>query len=78
MPKEVTLNLSKDAPIPPCPLKGHQWGEIVHRPEVTWLAQWKDPITGEPKSVNSIINIANVAMPWSSCVLILRLREFDQ
>eukprot|EP00301_Raphidiophrys_heterophryoidea_P002534 c11182_g1_i3.p1 GENE.c11182_g1_i3~~c11182_g1_i3.p1 ORF type:complete len:668 (+),score=177.72 c11182_g1_i3:38-2041(+) len=50
-PEDVTLNLSKDAPIPECPVKGHSWGTIVHRPDVTWLAFWKNPISGEAKYV---------------------------
>lgn len=34
MPEDVTLNLSEGAPIPPCPIPGHKWGAIVHKPEV--------------------------------------------
>lgn len=48
--EDITLNLSKDAPIPPAP-KGHKWGEIIHDRDVEWLASWKDDITGKIKYV---------------------------
>jgi len=50
-PEDVTLNLGRDAPIPPCPFKGHDWGSIVHNQRVTWLACWRDPISDEYKYV---------------------------
>eukprot|EP01128_Nolandella_sp_AFSM9_P001837 TRINITY_DN12243_c0_g1_i1.p1 TRINITY_DN12243_c0_g1~~TRINITY_DN12243_c0_g1_i1.p1 ORF type:complete len:686 (-),score=204.63 TRINITY_DN12243_c0_g1_i1:134-2191(-) len=50
-PEDVTLNLDEDAPIPPCPVKGHKWGAIVHKHDVTWIATWKNSISGEPKYV---------------------------
>ena len=43
-PRDITLNLSADAPVPPCPLPGHSWKSVVHDPYVTWLAMWKDPV----------------------------------
>lgn len=42
MPEDITLNLGKKAPVPPCPLEGHKWGAIVHDDEKAWLAFWKD------------------------------------
>jgi hypothetical protein len=30
MPEDVTLNLSKDAPIPPVPIEGHKWGKVIY------------------------------------------------
>jgi len=43
-PRDVTLNLSEGAPVPPPPYPGQTWKEVVHNPFVTWLAFWKDPI----------------------------------
>jgi len=47
-PEDVTLNLGKDAKIPPT-LNGHKWGKIVHDRHAEWLASWKDMITGKTK-----------------------------
>lgn len=43
-PEDVTLNLSADAPIPKCPVPGHNWGNIVHNNEAYWIATWKDSL----------------------------------
>ena len=51
MPEDVTLNLSKKAPVPPCPVEGHVWGKIIHNNKVTWLAMWKENINGDTKYV---------------------------
>lgn len=50
-PEDITLNLSKDAPIPILPdfLQTHSWGKIVHNRKMEWLASWKDNITGKTK-----------------------------
>ncbi|MEO9295878.1 MAG: DNA topoisomerase I [Nitrososphaera sp.] len=45
-PQDVTLNLSKDAPVP----EG-QWAEIVHDQTSTWLATWMEKLTGKRKYV---------------------------
>ena len=50
MPEDVTINIGKEAKVP-APPKGHKWGEIIHNQEVSWVAAWKDTITGEPKYV---------------------------
>ena len=53
MPEDITLNLSKDAPIPKMQ-KGyekHKWGKIINDMNVEWLASWKDEITGKTKYV---------------------------
>ena len=47
---DVTLNLSKDAPIP-VPNDGGKWAAIVHEPNSYWLARWKCPITDKTKYV---------------------------
>jgi DNA topoisomerase-1 len=49
-PEDITLNLSKDAPIPTVE-KGHKWADIVHEKNSIWLASWKDEITGKTKYV---------------------------
>ncbi|KAG7697589.1 hypothetical protein KL950_003479 [Ogataea haglerorum] len=49
-PEDITLNLSKDAPIPPPP-EGHQWGEIKHDNTVAWLAMWRENVLGSVKYV---------------------------
>lgn len=51
-PEDITLNLSKDAPIPKINIKGnHKWGDIIHDRSVVWLATWKDEITGKNKYI---------------------------
>jgi len=49
-PKDIILNLSKDAPIPNSPL-GNKWGEIIHNPYVDWLASFPDNISGKTKYI---------------------------
>ena len=50
VPEDVTLNLSKGAPVPKTP-RGHAWGRIVYEKDARWLAKWKDPVTGVHKYV---------------------------
>lgn len=45
-PKDVTLNLGEDAPVP----QG-DWGKIVHDHDSTWLARWIDKLTEKEKYV---------------------------
>lgn len=47
---DITLNLSKDAPVPPAPAN-QKWGKIINDNTVEWLASWKDNITGKTKYV---------------------------
>ena len=49
-PEDVTINISKDSPIPEAP-EGHNWREIVHDPKVTWLAFWRENINESSKYV---------------------------
>ncbi|GJD06625.1 DNA topoisomerase 1 [Galdieria sulphuraria] len=51
MPEDITINIGEDAPVPECPIAGHRWGQIIHNNKVTWLAGWKDSITGGYKYV---------------------------
>ncbi|RKP06192.1 hypothetical protein THASP1DRAFT_7692, partial [Thamnocephalis sphaerospora] len=50
MPEQVTINIGKDATVPPPPA-GHQWGGVIHDNTVTWLATWKENINGSVKYV---------------------------
>ncbi|ONK70111.1 uncharacterized protein A4U43_C05F30370 [Asparagus officinalis] len=43
-PRDITINIGKDAPVPECPIPGERWKEIRHDNTVTWLAYWNDPI----------------------------------
>lgn len=49
-PEQVSLNLSKDAPVPKAPA-GHKWGAIVHDDTKTWLATWKENVNDSTKYV---------------------------
>ena len=49
-PKDIILNLSKDAPIPNS-FMGNNWGEIINNPYVDWLASYPDIITGKTKYI---------------------------
>lgn len=44
--KDVTLNLSPDAPIPPGDWAGREW-----RPAELWIARWTDKLSGKVKYV---------------------------
>lgn len=52
MPSDVTLNISKKY-APECINHGKpcKWGKIVENKDVTWIASWKHPITGESNYV---------------------------
>jgi DNA topoisomerase-1 len=50
MPCDVTINLSKDAPVPKLQ-HDMKWGEVIHDSSVIWLASWKEEITGKNKYV---------------------------
>lgn len=50
-PKDIMLNLSRDAEVPPCPIPGASWGQIVHNHSVGWIAGWMEEITGHNKYV---------------------------
>jgi DNA topoisomerase-1 len=50
-PEDITINLSKDAPIPKPNISGHNWGKVIHDKSVIWLVSWKDEITGKNKYI---------------------------
>ncbi|KAJ5601108.1 hypothetical protein N7510_010642 [Penicillium lagena] len=49
-PEQITINIGKDAPVPPPPA-GHRWKEVKHDQEGTWLAMWQENINGNYKYV---------------------------
>ena len=49
MPEDVTINISKDSPIPEPNLEGHKWGKVIHDKNVIWLASWNDTISNKTK-----------------------------
>lgn len=53
----ITINIAENAPIPICPLNGHNWGEVVHKHDVTWLCSYKDD-TINPNSTHKYIFLA--------------------
>ena len=50
IPEDVTINLSKDAPIPKPNVEG-KWNSVIHDQSVIWLASWKEEITGKNKYI---------------------------
>lgn len=50
-PEDITINIGSDDEVPVCPISGHEWGNVVHKRDVTWLCGWKDTITGGSKYV---------------------------
>lgn len=52
-PEDITINIGKESPIPEIPsfYPNHNWQTIIHNQYVTWLASWKDDITGKTKYV---------------------------
>ena len=49
-PEDITINISKDDPVPNPP-EGHKWKGIVHNHNDVWLAKWDDSITSRPKYI---------------------------
>lgn len=50
LPEQITLNIGKEATVPPPP-QGHKWKEIKHDKTGTWLAMWQENINGNYKYV---------------------------
>ncbi|PWZ02047.1 DNA topoisomerase I [Testicularia cyperi] len=50
-PGDITINHSSDHPIPRPPPGMGDWGEVVEKKDVTWLAYWKENINGMYKYV---------------------------
>lgn len=49
-PEQITINIGKEAQVPPAP-KGHNWKEVKHDQEGTWLAMWQENINNAYKYV---------------------------
>ncbi|KAJ5573425.1 uncharacterized protein N7459_007852 [Penicillium hispanicum] len=49
-PEQITINIGKEATVPPPP-QGHNWKEVKHDQEGTWLAMWQENINGNYKYV---------------------------
>ncbi|XP_027127242.1 DNA topoisomerase 1 isoform X1 [Coffea arabica] len=63
-PRDITINIGKDAPIPECPIRGERWKEIRHDNTVTWLAFWNDPIN--PKEFKYVFLAASSTLKGQS------------
>jgi DNA topoisomerase-1 len=49
-PEQVTINIGKEATVPPPP-QGHKWKLVKHDKEGTWLAMWQENVNGNYKYV---------------------------
>lgn len=49
-PEQITINIGKEATVPPPP-EGHNWKEVRHDKEGTWLAMWQENVNGNYKYV---------------------------
>ncbi|KAF4555804.1 DNA topoisomerase 1 [Elsinoe fawcettii] len=49
-PEQVTINIGEKATVP-APPQGHNWKEVKHDHEGTWLAMWQENINGNYKYV---------------------------
>ncbi|KAK2351604.1 DNA topoisomerase 1 alpha [Trifolium repens] len=63
-PRDITINIGKDAPIPECPIPGERWKEIRHDNTVTWLCYWSDPIN--PKLFKYVFLAASSSLKGQS------------
>jgi DNA topoisomerase-1 len=50
MPEQVTINIGKEATVPPPP-EGHRWKEVVHDQTKSYLASWVENVNGQIKYV---------------------------
>eukprot|EP00808_Paulinella_micropora_P022529 g41298.t1 len=49
-PEDIVINIGKGVPIPKPP-DGHKWKGVIHNPDVTWLAFWRDNVNGDFKYI---------------------------
>lgn len=49
-PEQITINIGKEADVPPPPA-GHKWKDVKHDRQGTWLAMWQENINGNYKYV---------------------------
>ena len=50
LPEQITINIGKEGKVP-APPEGHNWKEVKHDKEGTWLAMWQENINGAYKYV---------------------------
>lgn len=50
-PEDIVLNMSKNAPVPKCPIPGRAWGMTVCKKDCSWLAFYKENCTNNTKYV---------------------------
>ncbi|KAK9673832.1 hypothetical protein RND81_12G192600 [Saponaria officinalis] len=63
-PKDITINIGKEAPIPESPIPDQGWKEVRHDNTVTWLAYWNDPIN--PKEFKYVFLAASSTLKGQS------------
>lgn len=63
-PRDITINIGRDALIPECPIPGERWKEVKHDNTVTWLAFWNDPIN--PKEFKYVFLAASSSLKGQS------------
>ncbi|GBF98695.1 DNA topoisomerase-like [Raphidocelis subcapitata] len=66
-PRDITINIGKDAPIPEHPYPGQRWKEVRHDSGVTWLAYWRDTVN--PKEFKYVWLSANSTFKSESDLL---------
>ena len=50
LPADISINISQNGTIPAPPNK-QAWNVVIHKPDVWWLASWKEPVSNKIKSV---------------------------
>ncbi|KAI0021014.1 eukaryotic DNA topoisomerase I [Xylariomycetidae sp. FL0641] len=50
LPEQITINIGKEAKVPPPP-ESHKWKAVQHDRKATWLAMWQENINGQYKYV---------------------------
>ncbi|KAH9620317.1 hypothetical protein KSS87_021714 [Heliosperma pusillum] len=63
-PKDITINIGKEGPIPECPIPDQSWKQVKHDNTVTWLAYWHDPIN--PKEFKYVFLAASSTLKGQS------------
>jgi DNA topoisomerase-1 len=46
-----SINIGVEGKVPICPMPGHEWGEVLHNSEVSWLAYWEENVLNSTKYV---------------------------
>ena len=51
LPEDIIINIGEESKIPDTGIPGSNWKEVINDNTVTWLAAWKDNITGKMKYI---------------------------